>query len=145
MDELHDTLDAAAKGHPIKALAPEIGKAESSLRNELTQQPGYKLGLVTAIQIMKTTKNLKALDRIETMFNRVAFEIPRADSANPVPLMRLMAELSKEFAESISACSDAWKDGIVTKAELTRCQKENRDLIEKAIQLEANLEAYAKE
>ena len=48
---------------PMRALCDELDKAESTLRNELTQQPGYKLGLKTAYLIMKKTRDLAALDR----------------------------------------------------------------------------------
>ena len=55
MDQIIDYLDVAAKRYPIKKLAFELDKGESTLRNELTQQPGYKLGLITALNIMKKT------------------------------------------------------------------------------------------
>ena len=77
MQHVIDLLDIAAKNYPVKALAPEIGKAESTLRNELTQQDGYKLGLLTAYQILKITKDYRALDRLERLLGRVAFSPAR--------------------------------------------------------------------
>ena len=60
MDEIIDLLDSAAKSYPMKALADDIGKAESTLRNELTEQPGYKTGLRTAIKIWDKTGDSEA-------------------------------------------------------------------------------------
>ena len=99
MDQIIDLLDAASKQYPIKALAPEVGKAESTLRNELTQQEGYKLGLITTLLIMQKTGDLAALDRIEALFNRVAFVLPRSEPGNLAPLVKQVAGLSKEFGE----------------------------------------------
>ena len=68
MDELYDLIDSAAKRYPIKALAPEIDKAESTLRGELNRQPEHKLGLSTALLIIEKTWDSggrEALDKIE--------------------------------------------------------------------------------
>ena len=144
MDEILDLLDIAAKGYPIKALAPEIGKGESTLRNELTQQPGYKLGLITAIMIMKKTWNLQALDRIEDIFHRTAFIIPRPESHNMIPIMHSISSLTKEFGEDIKGMADALKDGVITKKEAGKCMKENKDLIKACIELQGYLEQIIK-
>ena len=103
MEEIIDLLDIAAKSYPIKALCSEIDKKESTLRNELTEQPGYKLGLKTAILIMKKTGDLKALDRIERIFNRVAFLLPEPDPEKILPLMKMVAKATKEFGELVEA------------------------------------------
>ena len=92
MDRVIDFLDAVAKLYPIKKLAPELksrlthNKAESTLRCELNQQPGYKLGLVTAVMIMAKTRHLgslAALDMIEAVFNRTALELPAVTPTDP--------------------------------------------------------------
>ncbi|MDX9788863.1 MAG: hypothetical protein RBT11_18955 [Desulfobacterales bacterium] len=141
-DEVIDVLDAAAKRYPIKRLAGDLNKAESSLRNELTQQNGYKLGLWDAVLIMQKTGDLTALNMLEEYFHRIAFPIPSPNDHSPHPLMRLMADMSKEFGETIGALSDAWRDGVISKAEIKRCLKENQDLIKKCIEVEANLKNY---
>lgn len=138
-DELMDVLDAAAKRFPIKKLAADINKAESSLRNELTQQHGYKLGLWDAVLIMKKTRDLSALDMIEDFFRRVAFPLPDAQITNVAPIMRLMADLSKEFGESVESLADALRDGRVEQREAQKCLKEVGELIRKGIELEAHL------
>jgi len=144
MDRIIDLLDVAAKNYPIKALAPEIGKGESTLRNELTQQPGYKLGLMTSILIMQKTGDLRALDQIESLFDRVAFNIPQPISHNMRPAMELVAKLTKEFGENMTEMAAAMEDGVISAKEAQKCLKENRDLVEACLRLEAYLEQFVK-
>ena len=143
IEQVIDSLDIAAKSYPLKALAPEIGKGESTLRNELSGQPGYKLGLLTALLIMKKTGDLAALDRIERMFGRVAFVLPRPERLNPAPLMRLVANVTKEFGGQLEAFSRALDDGVMTASEARECLKELLELVEACIQLQAYLEPLA--
>ena len=144
MDQLIDLLDAAAKQYPIKALCNEVDKAESTLRAELNRQPGYKLGLTTAIMIMKKTGDLRPLDFIEEIFNRTAFEIPHDIPVNPRPLMKMVANLSKEFSETIQSLAYAMDEKsaggeAIVKTEAAACGKEVRDLIKVCIELQAYL------
>ncbi len=140
MQRVIDLLDIAAKNYPVKALAPEIGKAESTLRNELTQQDGYKLGLLTAYQILKTTKDYRALDRLERLLGRVAFPLPTASPDDMPGLMALVGRLSKEFGEHMQEIAEAMKDGKIDKGEARKCHKELLEMMAVAAQLKAYLE-----
>ena len=140
MQDVIDFLDVAAKNYPIKALAPDLGKAESTLRNELTQQDGYKLGLLTAYQILKRTKDYRALDRMEILLGRVAFPLPTATHDNMPALMTLAGRLSKEFGEHMQILAKAMEDGAITKKEALECHKELMDMMVVASQLKAYLE-----
>ena len=147
LDNVMDALDAAAKAFPIKALAPEIkgdmtaSKAESTLRNELNQQPGYKLGLLTAVQIMHHTRDLTALDMIESHFGRTAWKVPEVRHGDPVPLMTRCARLSKEFADVIDTAAEAMRDGEVQRPEAAAMIKEIDELVTTAIRMKAVLQA----
>jgi len=140
MDYMIDLLDAAAKEYPIKALCDDLGKAESTLRNELTQQPGYKLGLKTAVMIMKKTADLRALDCIEEMFGRVAFDIPRPKPGNMAPAMALVGRLAREFGESMQELGAAMHDGRIDTEEAHRSLKELHDVLHACLELQAHLE-----
>lgn len=142
MDRIIDLLDAAAKAYPIKALAPEIGKGESTLRNELNGQEGYKLGLITAVNIWRLTKDFRSLDRIEHILGRVAFPTPIAEHRNMSPIMRLAARLTKEFGEHMQEIAEAMADGVVTAKEARRCLEELGDVIEACVELQAHLQLY---
>jgi hypothetical protein len=140
MQDVIDLLDIAAKNYPIKALAPDIGKAESTLRNELTQQDGYKLGLVTTYQILRHTKDYRALDRLETLLGRVAFELPEASPTDMPGVMNLVGRLTKEFGENVQCLGDAMEDGRVSKKEARDCLRELLEVIDAAVKLKAYLE-----
>jgi len=140
MDGIIDLFDIAAKEYPIKALAPEIGKGESTLRNELTQQPGYKLGLLDAILIMKKTCNLRPLDKIEEIFHRTAFVIPHPEYNNTIPIMKLVANLSKEFSKTIHLMADALENSAISKKDAKQCLTKNKELIKTCIEVQAYLQ-----
>lgn len=147
LDNVIDRLDSAAKAYPIKALAPMIrgdltaSKAESTLRNELTQQPGYKLGLVTAIQILHHTGDLAALDAIETLFHRTAWVVPDVSGADPLPMMGHVGRLAKEFSDVVASAVAAMEDGRVAQEESDQLLREVEELIVECIRFKAVLRA----
>jgi hypothetical protein len=142
LDRVFDLLDASAKAYPIKALADEIGKGESTLRNELTEQPGYKLGLRTAVLILRRTGDLRPLDGIEEMLGRIAFALPRSDKTDMIPILRLAGKMMQEFGEHTQALANALVDGKITRAEAEICLKELNDVLVSCIELRAHLERY---
>ena len=139
MQEIFDLLDTAAKDYPLKALAGEIDKNEKTLRNELTQQGDFKLGITTAILIMKKTGDLRALDRIESFFNRVAFVMPEPRES-ALTVMKLAGKLSKEFGEHMVSLGAAIEDGKIARQEARTCLGELKDVIEACVRLQAYLE-----
>ena len=140
--DLIDQFDIAAKSYPLKAMAFELGKTDATLRNELTQQHGFKLGILDAILIMKKAYDTRPLDTIEGFFNRVAFELPRAERKNMQPVMHYISQMSKEFGENIKEIAAAMEDGVVTTNEAKKCLKENKDLIQACVELQAYLEQF---
>jgi len=140
MQDVIDLLDVAAKNYPMKALAPDIGKAESTLRNELTQQDGYKLGLITSYQILKLTKDFRPLDRLEKLLGRVAFVLPRATATDMPTLMQLTGDLTREFGEHMTALGTGLADGKLDKDEIKLCVKELSEVVDVSIRLKAYLE-----
>lgn len=142
LDRVSDLLDASAKAYPIKALADELGKGESTLRNELTEQPGYKLGMRTAVLIMRRTGDLRPLDGIENMFGRIAFAIPKSNHTDMVPILRLAGKMMQEFGEHTQALANALMDGVITRAEAEICLKKLNDVLGSCIELKAHLERY---
>lgn len=147
LDNVIDRLDAAAKSYPIKALAPMIrgdltaSKAENTLRQELTQQPGYKLGLVTAIQILHYTGDLAALDAIEALFNRTAWAVPDVTAADPLPVMCHVGKVAHEFSDVVDSCAKCMEDGCVENDEIDRSLGEVEELIVECIRFRAVLRA----
>ncbi len=145
IDRIIDQLDVAVKNYPMKALAPKLGKRYGTLANEISDQPGYKLGLITALQILEATRDLKALDLIEEAFGRVPITIPKPEKGQMTAIMRLVAALSKEFAENVKELANALRDGVITKKEAEKCLKENMDLIKICLELQAYLEQFVED
>lgn len=145
METVIDALDATAKAYPIKALAPELktevtaARAESTLRAELNQTHGYKLGLITAILIMAKTGDLTALDLMETCFGRTAIDLPETPAGDPAPLMQQVSRLSKEFSETVQVVATAMADGCLDPDEKNSCLKELEDLIKASVNFKAYL------
>lgn len=140
-----DALDVAAKEFPIKALAGEIFKGESTLRGELNGQPGHKLGLTTALLILARTQDLRALDRIEEVFGRVGIPLPSSTRTDPAPLMTAAGKLAREFGEHVTVLGCALMDGTVDRGEAAECLKELRDTVRAAMELQCHLEKLAGE
>lgn len=129
IDDIFDHLDIAAKKYPIKALAAEMyDKAESTLRNELTRQPGSKLGLITAIDIMRRTGDFSALDDIEAMFDRVAIKIEKPEGSKKEWLLH-MAKIARESSHVVSNLAESMADGFLSANERKLCAKETYDAI----------------
>ena len=145
LEDVIDLIDAAAKQYPIKALAPELktgitrARAESTLRAELNQTEGYKLGMITAIMIMAKTGDLSALDAIEDVFNRVAFALPVTAPSDPAPIMKLLARLSKEFSETVAKVAWAMQDGEISRKEAWGCLQELDELIKVSVEFKGLL------
>lgn len=122
--ELIDMLDAAAKRYPIKALAGEVDKGESTLRNELTCQPGYKLGIVTSLRIMDKTRDLAPMDWIEERFDRVAVPIRGDAPASDGGLVNYVGKIAAETGDVLEALGQALLDHRITRAERAKLRKE---------------------
>jgi hypothetical protein len=151
MDRAIELLISATTKKSTKVVAgtiyPDVklDSANSRLDNELHERQGpgynYKLGLRTAIQIMQITGDLSALDRIESLFKRVAFSLPEP-KGKITDLMDMTADLTKEFGEHIGAVAMAMKDNRLTEKEARKCLEEVKDVIEAGIRIKAYLERY---
>jgi len=140
-----DPIAAAAKKFGMKTLAWEMDKAESTFRNELSQQPGYKLGLITAIRIMQATGDLAALDRMEELFGRAAYRLPRAKGDEMKPVMQMIGRTAREYGEQMEALGAAIADGVISRKEAQKCLKETEDVINALVEIKAFLEKLANE
>jgi len=145
-DRVIDALDIAVKGYGPKVMAYDLGKGESTLRNELNinLQEQYKLGLLTAIAITERTGDFAALDMVEEGFGRVAFFMPAdVDPGKVGPVMKVAGKLTREFGESMTEFAKAIADGRVDRTEARRCLKELRDVIKACVELKAYMKRLA--
>ena len=140
MQDVFDLLDIAAKNYPLKALAPEIGKADPTLRSELNQKDGFKLGLLTSFQILKITIVYRAFHRLAHMLGLVAFTLPEATPTDMPTLMQMTGDMTKEFGEHMQCLGRAMADGRLDKKEVKVCLKELTDVLDVTVKIKAYLE-----
>jgi hypothetical protein len=151
--EIINQIKIMAMAYPLKAMANELDKPYSTLSNELDEREWAKLGFRTVLSMLERsfspsapeqsrTAGLMVLDMIEAAFGRVAYNIPRS-TENPTDLMRLISSLSIEYAQDIEHLACAFDDGKWTKHEISRCRKENRDLLRSCLKIEAYLDRVA--
>jgi len=145
VQRVFDHLDVAAKQYGCEALAGRIGKAQSTLRNELAGLPGHKLGIITAIQILAWTGDLAALDSLEETLGRVPVEFPRSKKDDPAPLMAASGRLAREFGEHMSVLGAALMDGVIEPREARACLKELDEAVKAALAVRVHLEGLCEE
>ncbi len=136
IEEIMERIDAAAKQYPLKSMAAEIGKAYSTLKNELSSQQGYKLGIETAMLILLVSGKLDVLDAIEDLFGRVAFQIPDIKQENHIDLLSHVSALANEFSTITAHIAETLSDGKIDKAEAKKGYKDALNLVKEAIKLQ---------
>lgn len=144
MDRIIELIRGAANTHGIPLIADELRKPAQTIRNDLNETGTHKLGLRDAVGIIEITRDLRPLDRIERRVGRVAFTVPKPEKRNMKPVMVMISRLTKEFSENMASLADAIEDGVVTQKEARQCLKENREMIEAGLLLQAYLEQYLK-
>lgn len=148
--QIIDQVKIMAMAYPLKVMANDLDKPYSTLSNELDEREWAKLGFRTVLSMLERslsheapeqsfTAAVKVLDMIEAGFNRVAYNIPKADGY-AVEIMRLISDLSVQYAEDIGHLATAMEDGQWTQKEIKTCRKENRDLLTSCLKIEAYLE-----
>ena len=123
-------LGIAARDYPLKALADKLEKGESTIYAELNGQQGHKLGLETAVMIMHHTNDLKALDGIEAMFNRVAYKLPDPKEGKHSQVIRNLGHVLKESGELSEKVAEALEDGVLDEAEIHTLKRETQDIMD---------------
>lgn len=126
LEIIHDWI---LRNNP-KAIAQDLNKAYPTLLREINpDDPGAKFGANDFKVATEVTKDFFAVDALERLLGRVAFELPKG----PIDAKKIHKHLSKslkEFGEFIEAVGDSIADGKLTAAEIETCKKEGYDLIQ---------------
>lgn len=128
VEKILDLTDAAAKEHGLKRVAGATGKKYSTLAGELAEQPGYKLGMITALKIWEETKKMEALYATCSEFGYVAIPLPRIKKSCK-ELYKLALQVAKEFGEAIKEFEEAINDDVLIEQEKKKIIKEIDDLL----------------
>ncbi|MBI5843705.1 MAG: hypothetical protein HZB23_03445 [Deltaproteobacteria bacterium] len=140
LEDVFDALEIAAKTFGMKRLAPEVDKSYSALANELSRQPTYKLGLSTAILIMAKTGDMRPLEEINAIFNRVTVPVPGRPWGSPENLVKGLSAMALEFAQATESFARAISDGFITDGERGACIREIGELVEACLRVKTWLE-----
>lgn len=136
LQEVFDALEIAAKVYGLKAMMAHTDKAYSSLANELSRQPGYKLGLSTAAIIIAKSGDMKSLKAFNDLFGCVPVPVPERPWGSVKDLLTGASEIALEFSGVAEALASAMTDKVITAEEKKQCKKEIRELIEACLRVD---------
>lgn len=136
---LYDTIHRNRK--PLKAIAEEIGMAESYLtraalpdQDESDTGTGCRFPLKRLIPLIRATGDFQVLDFIERSLGRVAVPLPDpAKSYRDIYCMSLKSV--KEFGELMGVLEQSLEDGSLTKNETERIVREGHEAIQAIVNL----------
>ena len=134
MKRLVNDLIHNSEAVPCKAIADRLQKNYANFCNWGQVNSHRNIPLEHLIAVMHLAGSLKILDFIEALFGRAAFALPQA-GAGLAEINRESARAVKEFGELLHEAADAAEDGIITRAELARIQKEGREAMGQIAQL----------
>ena len=144
-DCLYSTIHRNHK--PLKAIAEEIGMAESYLTRSALPEPddsdtgtGCRFPLKKLIPLIHATGDFGVLDHIERSLGRVAIELPATPSREIKDICRLTLRAVREFGELMSVIERSMADNLVTDSELDRVRKEGYEAVQAIMTLIKALE-----
>jgi hypothetical protein len=121
---------------PLKAIAEEIGMAESYLTRSALPDPdesdtgtGCRFPLKKLIPLIHATGDFAVLDFIELSLGRVAFALP-VGKKDVNGICRLALRSVKEFGELMAAIDKSMADSLLTVQETERIRREGYEAIQ---------------
>jgi len=133
-------------GKPLKAIAEEIGMAESYLsRSALPDMEdsetgtGCRFPLKKLIPLIHATDDYSVLDFIEQSLGRVAIHLPKISNDLP-DICRLTMQTVKEFGQLMSEIESSMADGNVNERERSRIRKEGYEAVQAIMNLVKSVE-----
>jgi len=133
-------------GKPLKAIAEEIGMAESYLsRSALPDMEdsetgtGCRFPLKKLIPLIRATDDYSVLDFIEQSLGRVAIRIPKA-SSDLSDVCRLTMKSVKEFGQLMSEVESSMADGNISDKERSRIRMEGYEAVQAIMNLVKSVE-----
>lgn len=128
-----DVLTAAAnvvEDYPggAAALAPQIGKAGSTLAHEIDRNYATaKLGLHDAVKISKRTGDNRILQAFAAECSHYVLPIPEIGERGDVT--ERVVTYTQEVGQYLSAVAESIRDNLVTDNELAKCERELGEMI----------------
>lgn len=136
---LYDTIHRNRK--PLKAIAEEIGMAESYLtraalpdQDESDTGTGCRFPLKRLIPLIRATGDFRVLDFIERSLGRVAVPLPDPAKSSR-DIYRLSLQSVREFGELMGTIEKSLEDGKLSKKETETIQREGHEAIQAIVNL----------
>ena len=132
-------------GKTLRSISDEIGVDEKYLSRQLNPfDTSAKMGIVDFIYMLSVT-DLKPLDYIETIFDRVAVPMKLKNVLKREDWLKHIAKISKETGEAVSALSGSLaNDGKLDAEDVKRCKKETYEALQVLASLWKDLKQYEK-
>lgn len=136
---LYDTIHRNRK--PLKAIAEEIGMAESYLtraalpdQDESDTGTGCRFPLKRLIPLIRATGDFQVLDFIERSLGRVAVPLPDPAKSSR-DIYRLSLQSVREFGELMGTIEKSLEDGKLSEQERETIQREGHEAIQAIVNL----------
>lgn len=112
----------------IAAIALRMGRSASTLEKETRCQPGHKMGLADAQEVMQLAREARSehalapLNALADALGCMVVELPPRDDVDS-PTAVDVATLMRECAELVTEVVEADADRIITRNELARLER----------------------
>lgn len=120
-DTVHDYTGS------LEALCEALGiKSAQVLRNKvnLNEEKSHHLSLREAQLLMKATGNPRILEALADDIGGIFIQLPKHGSANMLSAVNSISTMSKEFGALIEEVAGDIADGVITRNEYKRIEKE---------------------
>jgi len=127
-DVLHSLVKRAPNGKPAKTIAAECGKTYTTFMNELSGQPGFKVGVEMLLPIMNASGSDRPLEFLAGMRGGVFFKLPNA----PAGLSRSEQQALKavkEFGDLMGEFQQRASDGDISTEDRKVIRKEGHEAV----------------
>lgn len=122
---VHQDVKNAPSGKTAREIAHLLGIKYNTLMSELSLQQGHKLGADMLLPLMHLTHSDSALHVMARNMGGMFICMPK--SAEGTLLAQTALQSVKEFGDFAAEMTSNISDGIVTRAELARIEKEGQE------------------
>ena len=132
---MHTVFLSPPSGLDSETMAGLVNKPYSTLMSELSGQQGHKLGMDLLIPLCRVTGSDEPMKFLARQMGGVFLHMPEpAEGASE--LMTGLAKTIKECSEFFSEAAKNIADGVISRDELDRLNKEGTEAIEAILQLQ---------
>lgn len=144
MKKLEDAVRSAVHDFPggAQALAEQVGIGAQVLRNKINpNNDTHHLSLAEAVRVVHATGDLGVAHAFAEEFGGIFIPLGQCGDARTSTVLADISAMSAGFGDLIREVAEDISDGVLTRNEMQRIQKEANGLRRALGQLMADLEA----